>query len=195
MIYLMDNARQNYYTEFIEENSYDQGKLFKASKSLLNLQADKTLPPYDDASTLANEMGEYFVQKVTTIRDKLDNYCPPNSPSHAPKTSDCYNGTVLSQFDCLSEKNIWDMIVTSNKKCCPLDPIPASILSTYVDILLPAITKMVNLSLQSGKFPENWKNALVRPLLKKSGLDQTVFKNFRPISNLQFVSKLTEGSS
>ena len=51
---------------------------------------------------------------------------------------------------------------------------------------------MVNLSLQSGKFAENWKNALVRPLLKKSGLDQTVFKNFRPISNLQFVSKLTE---
>ena len=70
MIHLMDNAHRDYYTEFIEENSYDQGKLFKASKSLLNLQADKTLPPYDDASILANEMGEYFVQKITTIRDE-----------------------------------------------------------------------------------------------------------------------------
>ena len=37
-----------------------------------------------------------------------------------------------------------------------------------------------------------WKNALVRPLLKKPGLDHTILKNFRPISNLQFVSKLTE---
>ena len=67
---------------------------------------------------------------------KLDNYCPPNSPSHAHKTSDCYNGTALSQFDCLSEKNIRDIIVTSNKKSCSLDPIPASILPTCVDIFV-----------------------------------------------------------
>ena len=32
---------------------------------------------------------------------------------------------------------------------------------------------------------------MVHPLLKKPGLD-LLFKNFRPISNLQFVSKLTE---
>ena len=36
-----------------------------------------------------------------------------------------------------------------------------------------------------------WNNALVRPLLKKPGLDHTILKNF-PISNLQFASKLTE---
>ena len=32
---------------------------------------------------------------------------------------------------------------------------------------------------------------MVHPLLKKPGLD-LLFKNFRPISNLQYVSKLTE---
>ena len=40
-------------------------------------------------------------------------------------------------------------------------------------------------------FPDAWKNALVRPLLKKVLLD-ILFKNYRPISNLQYVSKLTE---
>ena len=40
-------------------------------------------------------------------------------------------------------------------------------------------------------FPDAWKNALVHPLLKKVGLD-LLFKNYRPISNLQHVSKLTE---
>ena len=37
-----------------------------------------------------------------------------------------------------------------------------------------------------------WKNALVCPLLKKPGMDHSILKNFRPLSNLQFVSKLTE---
>ena len=40
-------------------------------------------------------------------------------------------------------------------------------------------------------FPEIWKEALVFPLLKKPGLD-VIFKNFRPVSNLSFVSKLIE---
>ena len=33
--------------------------------------------------------------------------------------------------------------------------------------------------------------ALVNPLLKKTGLD-LLFKNYRPVSNVQYVSKLTE---
>ena len=42
-----------------------------------------------------------------------------------------------------------------------------------------------------GYFPSTWKCALVRPLLKKDGLPP-VFKNFRPVSNLAFISKLVE---
>ena len=58
-------------------------------------------------------------------------------------------------------------------------------------MLLPLITKIINLSLDSGYFPRTWKCALVRPLLKKGGLPP-VFKNFRPVSDLAFVSKLVE---
>ena len=67
----MNEARCTYYKEFIDENSSDQSKLFRASKSLLNLQADKSLPPHTDASVLANEMGEYFIHKIVAIRSKL----------------------------------------------------------------------------------------------------------------------------
>ena len=67
---------------------------------------------------------------------------------------------------------------------------PATLVSKCED-LLPVLTKIVNSLLQSGCFPEIWKEALVFPLLKKSGLD-VIFKNFRPVSNLSFVSKLIE---
>ena len=53
------------------------------------------------------------------------------------------------------------------------------------------ITEMVNLSLLSGHVPENWRTAVVFPLLKKPGLD-LIYKNFRPVGNLPFISKVVE---
>ena len=58
-------------------------------------------------------------------------------------------------------------------------------------MLLPVITKMINLSLNSGEFADDWKCGLINPILKKPGLD-LLYKNYRPVSNLQYVSKLTE---
>ncbi len=57
--------------------------------------------------------------------------------------------------------------------------------------MLPILTKMVNLSLQTGTFPDIWKLALVIPLIKKFGME-LLFKSYRPVSNLPFVGKLTE---
>ena len=52
---------------------------------------------------------------------------------------------------------------------------------------------MINLSLDSGVFPDEWNVADVRPSLKKSNLDTcTAFENLRPVSNLSYVAKLTE---
>ena len=50
----------------------------------------------------------------------------------------------------------------------------------------------MNLSLQSAKVPDSMKEALVTPLLKKDDLDPEVLKNYRPVSNLSFLSKVLE---
>ena len=44
----------------------------------------------------------------------------------------------------------------------------------------------------SGVFPSDYKVAVVRPIIKKSNLDPDVLKNYRPVSNLHYISKLTE---
>ena len=77
------------------------------------------------------------------------------------------------------------------KKSCALDPIPTPLLVKSIDALLPVITEIINLSLQSGYFPPVWKEALVLPILKKANLD-LVYKNYRPVSNLSFISKVIE---
>lgn len=58
-------------------------------------------------------------------------------------------------------------------------------------ISLPTISNMVNLSLSSGHFPDIWKEGLVRPKLKNANMD-LIKKNYRPVSNLAFLSKITE---
>ena len=53
---------------------------------------------------------------------------------------------------------------------------------------------MVNASLALSKFPTEHKHAVVTPMLKKPSLDPAQLSNYRPISNLTFVSKLLERS-
>ena len=93
-------------------------------------------------------------------------------------------------FTMLSVRDVKQLIQNSALKSCPLDPMFSTLVSKCED-LLPVLTKIFNNSLQSWCFPQNWKEALVFPLLKKPGLD-VIFKNFRPVSNLSFVSKLIE---
>ena len=57
--------------------------------------------------------------------------------------------------------------------------------------LLPLFTHIINLSVATAEFPHEWKTAFVVPLFKKAGLDP-ILKNSRPVSNLQYVSNLTE---
>ena len=79
-------------------------------------------------------------------------------------------------------------------KTCALDPLPASVLTKCLPRLLPVITDIVNRSLDEALMPNSLKTALIIPLLKKTNLDTEDFKNFRPVSNLPFVSKLIEKS-
>jgi len=54
------------------------------------------------------------------------------------------------------------------------------------------IATLANLSFEQGMFPTKYKAAFVTPLLKKSGLDSASPANYRPISNLNNISKIVE---
>ena len=84
-----------------------------------------------------------------------------------------------------------ELIAESSKKSCSMEPMPTPLVLECLDVLLPSITRMINLSLEEGIFPEPWKLADVHPRLKKPG-GESEFMNLRPISNLTFVSKITE---
>ena len=75
-------------------------------------------------------------------------------------------------------------------KTCDLDPLPTSILKKCINLLLPAIHHIVNLSLNQDYFPDVLKKACVTPLIKNENLDNDNIKNFRPAGNLPFLGKV-----
>ena len=61
-----------------------------------------------------------------------------------------------------------------------------------VDQILPLLTSIINESLTKVEFPNDFKNAMVKPLLKKASLDKDELMNYRPVSNLHFISNVIE---
>jgi hypothetical protein len=77
-------------------------------------------------------------------------------------------------------------------KSSPLDYIHTSVLKSCSDVLSPLIARLANLSFAEGRFPNQFKLAQVTPLIKKEGLDPNDPANYRPISNLNTISKVIE---
>ena len=77
-----------------------------------------------------------------------------------------------------------------NSKSSGIDNIDTYSIKLMVDDILPAVTHIVNLSIQHAAFPSMYKIAKVIPLLKKD--DPLEPKNYRPVAILCILSKVIE---
>ena len=182
-------AKVSYYGSIIEGSKHDQRVLFQTVEKLLHTKPKPHYPTSCSYADLANKFADFFTEKIARIQNSL--YSPTSTPGQLLDVSpppDC----VLSCFETVTEDHVASLITSSAIKCCPLDPAPAVIFKECVSVILPVITKIVNLSINSCVVPDCFKVAMLNPLLKKMGLDFQIFANFRPISNLMFLSKLSE---
>jgi len=71
------------------------------------------------------------------------------------------------------------------------DPIPTDVLLEFIDVILLYNTAMCNASMRDGNLPIRQKAAIITPILNERGLDVDDVKCYRTISNLTFISKVT----
>ena len=76
------------------------------------------------------------------------------------------------------------------EKQCPSDPLSMWLLKECASTISPFLTRIFNLSLTGGDFPWPWKHAIVNPLLKKAGGDNSIVSSYRPVTNLPHISKI-----
>ena len=73
MTHLLNEGKRKFFTDFVEDDSSDQGRLFRDTRTLLG-KNDSTLsfPDYDDKSLLGNDIARFFARKIMQIRDQID---------------------------------------------------------------------------------------------------------------------------
>ena len=74
-------------------------------------------------------------------------------------------------------------------KSCELDVVPTTLLKDMLPHIINTLVKIINSYLEQGVIAEKWKVTILRPLLKKMGLE-LILNNYRPVSNLCFLSVL-----
>lgn len=180
----LKKKRKEHLSSLVAEASHDPRKLFRVINSICGRNQENPLPDTSSNLELANGFGKYFQEKINNIQQDIQSSDPPHIPQRDGSHS-------LSCFHVVTEQDVIKVVGKAKPTSCPLDPIPTTLVKDNLDILAPLLTHIINCSISSGTFPGEWKTALVTPLLKKRGAD-LVFKNYRPVSNLQYLSKLAE---
>ena len=187
----MSESKTSNISNQISESAGDQKQLFRIANNISYQNKENPMPPDKSSAELANGFNEFFVQKIEIIRSNLDRQPLDSSDEHLCRSKPSVAPPPLPSFSSATETEILSVIKKSATKSCPLDPLPTGLLKDCKDELVPVITRIVNASLAGSNMPTSLKTAMVSPLLKKPSLD-TVFKNYRPVSNLPYVSKVIE---
>ena len=190
------SKRKEYFSKCISDSN-SQRELYNICYSLLDTQQCKSLPDFQDPAHLANDFNHFFIQKIENIRDELSNVNLANIDVNKYFGVDGSLGgpicarSTLSEFKQLSVPELMKIIRSRKIKTSAADIIPAQLLSSGLDDIIHSLTELVNISLSTASI-HGLKDSIVKPLLKKRGLDAEKLSNYRPVANIPYLSKIIE---
>ena len=138
----------------------------------MNQLLDKFLGNHPPITSTAQacQFADYFNAKIEQIYSDMSYHnCNTLDVDINVVKSSC--ASKFRKFEPLSFAGLKAIIESMPSKTCDLDPLPTSILKKCIDLLLPAIHHIANLSLSQGYFPDVLKKACVTPLIKNENLD------------------------
>ena len=193
------HTRTSFYSNIYDTDKSDLKKVYKTTKYLTGDQAANILPTTSDKFDLANKMAKFFNDKVIRIRQEI---IQSTENDDFPCVSNLGNSQLVRQTSCsmnkfkmVSLESTGDIIKELNSKTHPHDPVPVWLVKDSIEETLPIITNIVNKSFNDCTFPAPLKHAVVRPSIKDLSEDHEEHNNYRPVSNLQFLSKILEKSA
>jgi hypothetical protein len=185
--FYLSSAKDRHLNQLITQSQGDSAKLFKIIKYATGDAKKTVLPDSTSDQELATKFSQFFLDKIINIRNSLDH--------HDNFRPDTLCKSRLDSFRTIHSSTIQRLVSTAKPASCHSDPLPTKFVKDYSAIFTPVLTKLVNISLSTATFPSTWKDAIITPIPKKQSIDNNNFQSYRPISNLSFVSKITEKSA
>ena len=131
--------------------------------------------------------------KVEVLSDhfvkSFNNSLPPLSPMDV-QSIEIDPNSCPEQLLCTEEEVLFLLTSLDVTKASGPDGISARMLKATAAAITPAVTKLFNLSISTGSFPQAAKSSVVVPVPKSA--DHTLLSNYRPISLLAILSKVLE---
>ena len=188
---LVQSQKREYSALKIQEHACSQKGIFKVVDSLLQTKGHlSSLPQHSCARDLADNFDNFFTNKISTIYQALS-VIPVGSTQPSNDMTDMHTEEMAS-LAATTEDEVRKIILVGPSKTCSLDPMPTSMVKDCLQELAPVITNIINSSMAEGVVPTTLKHANVVPVLKKPSLDKDLMKNYRPVSNLTYLSKMLE---
>ena len=178
---MIKKARHDYYTDTIISAGNNYKKLFKISNSLLGRTNPRILPDCIPSINATN-FDNYFNNKIHRIINCLPKPILP--PLILPTYS--LNSFYTPYTACI------DKLLLAVKSSCMLDPIPTLLVHRLSSFLSPFYKSIIENSLLTDVVTPYMKLAHITPIIKKSSRDKSDLSNYRPISNIFFISKTLE---
>ena len=182
---IVHRKKCDYWNEKLESNKNNPKLLWRNINRICGRDANSSV----DTNLNAINMADHFTQKIETIRSLS---APSSSSSNMLSSYNMEGNISLHHFNTVSKDEVKKLILSQPNKQSELDPIPTWLLKKCLNELIPAITSIMNLSINNSIFPQNFKHSLVKPIIKKPNLDPNCPDNYRPVTNLSFLSKLLE---
>ena len=179
----LHHAKKTSILHGLNDNKNKTRNLYNILRSLTKQKEENPMSSTGSPSDVPDTFADFFLNKIKKIREQFQ-----NNSTQGKYIRKC---PKITSFWPLEKKEIHNIIENMNPTTCMTDPCDTKFLLRFKDTIIDAITMIVNQSLTSGEFLDNWKMAIVRPLIKGPSLD-TELKNYRPISNLSYVSKIVE---
>ena len=190
-------CKSNYYKDLLQDKASSPDKNWSAIKKLyptkittgsaaaININGTKT----SNTSSIAQGFCDFFSTIAGVLKTKsfpLRNFvwgkpvnsCETTSPDHFV-------------FSSVSDDEVFrELRNLKRNKSNGLDNLPPGMLKDAATIITKPLAYIINLSLQSGSLPMEWKAAKIIPLFKSGSMVE--LDNYRPISILPVLSKILE---
>lgn len=192
---LLKRIKRSYEQDQLKKCSKNAKTTWKLIKTYTNSQTNKQ-PAIDllKIKETPEKSVEYVNHYFADVGKSLASKITSTSSDHLTNlTSDNFsNKTVNSMY--MSEVTDQDIlnVINNLKNDCATgwDNIPTNIIKSTKNILAPLLKHIVNLSINSGVFPQAFKTSIVHPIYKHG--DKNCISNYRPISILTVFAKILE---
>ena len=184
VVKLMRSAKSSYFQTL---NPKDNKQFWKAVKYLNKQQS--TIPTLHYQDTVAESNFEKASLLNEFFSTCFNRDIPPLSSADTGQHT-VQHGSCPDELLCTTDEVLFLIQSLDSSKANGPDGISAQMLKATAHSIAPSLTKLFNISISQGRFPECWKTSTVVPIPKSANHKEAT--NYRPISLLSIVSKMLE---